>query len=117
MVKMEGYCIKDGYGFIVTEYMPDGTLFDVQHRSKPRLALDWETRYRIPLGIAQGLSYLHRDCVPQIIHRDIKSDNVLLDSDLEPKIGDFGTAKLVCDSDDERSRSAIVGTLGYIAPG
>lgn len=114
---MAGYCMKDGYGYIVTEYVPGGTLFDVLHRSEPLLVLGWDTRYRIAFGIAQGLSYLHHDCVPQVIHRDIKSDNILMDSQLEPKIGDFGIAKLVNDSDSSSTRSAIVGTLGYIAPG
>ncbi|XP_062074837.1 leucine-rich repeat receptor-like protein kinase PEPR1 [Humulus lupulus] len=117
VVRMAGYCIKDGYGCIVTEYMPGGALFSALHKSEPRLALDWATRFRIAFGIAQGLSYLHHDCVPQIIHRDVKSDNVLLDSELEPKLGDFGTARiLVSDSETSSTRSAIVGTLGYIAP-
>ncbi|KAB1205188.1 Receptor-like protein kinase [Morella rubra] len=114
--KMAGYCIKDGYGYIVTDYMPGGTLFDVLHRSEPRLMLDWEARYRIASGVAQGLSYLHHDSVQQIIHRDIKTDNILMDSELEPKIGDFGMAKLVNDSDSSSTRSVIVGTLGYMAP-
>ncbi|KAM4068632.1 hypothetical protein ACB094_12G027600 [Castanea mollissima] len=118
VVRMAGYCIKDGYGYIVTEYMPGGTLFDVLSQSDPCLSLDWDTRYRIAFGIAQGLSYLHHDCVAQIIHRDIKSDNILMDSELEPKIGDFGMAKLVKDSDSSSTttRSVIVGTLGYMAP-
>ncbi|XP_021896852.1 leucine-rich repeat receptor-like protein kinase PEPR2 isoform X2 [Carica papaya] len=116
VVRMAGYCIRDSYGFIVTEYMPGGTLFDVLHRKENRLILDWNTRYRIALGIAQGLSYLHYDCSPQIIHRDIKSNNVLLDSELEPKIADFGTAKLVHDSDASSTKSSIIGTLGYMAP-
>ncbi|KAJ6764658.1 LEUCINE-RICH REPEAT RECEPTOR-LIKE PROTEIN KINASE PEPR1 [Salix koriyanagi] len=116
IVRMGGYCIKDGYGFIVTEFMPGGTLFDVLHRHEPRMALDWETRYRIALGVAQALSYLHHDCVPQIIHRDVKSDNILMDSELEPKVGDFGMSKMLLDSDSSSTRSRIVGTLGYMAP-
>ncbi|KAJ9174334.1 hypothetical protein P3X46_017367 [Hevea brasiliensis] len=116
VIRLAGYCIKDGYGFIVTEYMPEGTLFDVLHRQEPRLVLNWDTRYRIAFGIAQGLSYLHHDCVPQIIHRDIKSDNILMDCELEPKIGDFGMAKLLLGSDLSTTRSSVVGTLGYIAP-
>lgn len=116
IVRMGGYCIKDGYGFIVTEFMPRGTLFDVLHRHEPRMALDWDTRYRIALGVAQGLSYLHHDCVPQIIHRDVKSDNILMDSELEPKVGDFGMSKMLLDSDSSSTRSRIVGTLGYMAP-
>ncbi|KAL2226896.1 receptor-like protein kinase [Sesamum indicum] len=116
VLRMGGYSIRNGYGFIVTEYMPEGTLYYLLHQRRPQVALNWETRYRIALGIAQGLSYLHHDCVPQIIHRDIKSDNILLDSDLEPKIADFGAAKMEPDSDESPTVSAIVGTLGYIAP-
>ena len=80
---MASYCIKDGYRLIVTEFMPGGTLFDVLHREEPRLVLEWEIRYRIAFGIAQGLCHLHHDCVPQIIHRDVKSDYILMDSELE----------------------------------
>ncbi|CAL1404420.1 unnamed protein product [Linum trigynum] len=120
-VKIGGYCIAKGDCFIVTEYMPGGTLSDVLHREQSWLVLDWEDRLRIALGIAQCLSYLHHDCVPQIIHRDVKSDNVLLDSDLEPKVADFGMAKLGVNNypDAEQSSSTvskIVGTLGYMAP-
>ncbi|XP_060203974.1 LRR receptor-like serine/threonine-protein kinase GSO1 [Lycium barbarum] len=115
LVRLGGYCIKHGYGFILTEFIPGGTLHDVLHQRKPPVILDWESRHSIALGIAQGLSYLHHDSVPQIIHRDLKSDNVMLDSEMVPKIGDFGIAKIV--SDDENStNSKIVGTLGYIAP-
>ncbi|KAM0935038.1 putative protein kinase RLK-Pelle-LRR-XI-1 family [Dioscorea sansibarensis] len=117
LVKVAGYCVKDGFGMIIYEYMPGGTLFDTLHDRKTQVALDWETRHRIALGIAQGLSYLHHDCVPQIVHRDMKSNNVLMDSDLEPKIGDFGTAKLLGDAESSSTVSVVVGTLGYIAPG
>lgn len=117
LVRIAGYCIRDGFGFIVYEYMQGGTLFEVLHQSKPHIALDWKVRYHIALGIAQGLSYLHHDCVPLIIHRYIKSSNILMDSELEPKIADFGMAKLVHDSNKSYTMSSIVGTLGYIAPG
>ncbi|CAN1251071.1 LRR receptor-like serine/threonine-protein kinase GSO1 [Linum perenne] len=119
-VRMGGYCIANGHCFIVTEYMPGGTLFDALHKEQSYVVLDWEDRFRIALGIAECLSYLHHDCVPQIIHRDVKSDNVLLDSELEPKVADFGMAKLADDHNpDEPSStvSKIVGTLGYMAPG
>ncbi|KAK2633954.1 hypothetical protein Ddye_028746 [Dipteronia dyeriana] len=90
VVRMAGYSIRDGNGFIVTEYMPGGTLFDILHRCEPRMALDWKTRFRIAFGIAQGLSYLHHDCVPQIIHRDVKSDNILLDSEFDQRLEILG---------------------------
>ncbi|WMV20807.1 hypothetical protein MTR67_014192 [Solanum verrucosum] len=115
LVRLGGYCMRHGYGFILTEFIPGGTLHDVLHQRKPPVVLDWKSRHCIALGIAQGLSYLHHDSVPQIIHRDLKSDNVMLDSEMVPKIGDFGIAKMV--SDEENStNSNIVGTLGYIAP-
>ncbi|XP_057804282.1 leucine-rich repeat receptor-like protein kinase PEPR2 [Salvia miltiorrhiza] len=116
ILRMGGYSIRNGYGYIVTEYMTEGTLYHLLHKRLPRVALTWEQRCRIALGIAQGLSYLHHDCVPPIIHRDIKTDNILLDSDFEPKIGDFGAAKLDSDVDEDQTASVIVGTLGYIAP-
>ncbi|KAL6004281.1 hypothetical protein ACLOJK_004830 [Asimina triloba] len=97
LVRMAGYCIRDGFGFIMYEYIPGGTLFEVLHQRNPCIALRWKVRHRIALGIAQGLSYLHHDSVPRIIHRDIKSNNVLLDSDMEPKIGDFAMAKMKAD--------------------
>ncbi|KAF3677134.1 putative protein IQ-DOMAIN 14-like [Capsicum annuum] len=115
LVRLGGYCMRHGYGFILTEFIPGGTLHELLHQRKPLVVLDWESRHLIALGIAQGLSYLHHDSVPQIIHRDLKSDNVMLDSEMVPKIGDFGIAKIV--SDEENStNSKIVGTLGYIAP-
>ncbi|XP_060202818.1 LRR receptor-like serine/threonine-protein kinase GSO1 [Lycium barbarum] len=116
LVRLGGYCIRHGYGFILTEFIPGGTLHDVLHQSKPPVVLDWESRHRIALGVAQSLSYLHHDSVPQIIHRDLKSDNVMLDAEMVPKIGNFGIAKIVSDSDENSTNSKIVGTLGYIAP-
>ncbi|CAN4085641.1 unnamed protein product [Withania somnifera] len=116
LVRLGGYCTRCAYGFILTEFIPGGTLHDVIHQRKPPIILDWESRHRIALGVAQGLSYLHHDSVPQIIHRDLKSANVMLDSEMEPKIGDFGIAKIVSDSDETSTNSKIVGTLGYIAP-
>lgn len=78
--------------------------------------MDWPTRYRIALGVARGLAYLHQGCDPRIIHGDISARNVLLDEDLQPFISDFGLAKLA-GLYDTHMTGTIGGTFGYIAPG
>jgi serine/threonine protein kinase len=114
---MAGYCIRGSVGLILYEYMPEGTLFELLHRRKPHAALDWTVRHQIAFGVAQGLSYLHHDCVPMIVHRDVKSSNILMDTELVPKLTDFGMGKIVEDDDLDATVSVVVGTLGYIAPG
>ncbi|KAG2549803.1 hypothetical protein PVAP13_9KG259500 [Panicum virgatum] len=116
IMRMDGYCIRGNIGLILCEYMPEGTLFNLLHQSKPRVALDWMTRHQIALGIAQGLSYLHHDCLPMIVHRDVKSSNILMDAERVPKLSDFGMGKIVHDEDADATVSVVVGTLGYIAP-
>ena len=116
LVKLEDFWLRNGYGLMLYSYMPNGSLHDVLHRINPQPNLEWNVRYKIALGTAQGLAYLHFDCNPSIVHRDIKPMNILLDSDMEPHISDFGIAKLL-DQSSSVPTSIVQGTIGYIAPG
>eukprot|EP00249_Psilotum_nudum_P020533 c27745_g1_i1 orf=191-3229(+) len=116
IVKLLCSCFNRGTKLLVYEYMPNGSLGDLLHGNKKHI-LDWRTRFKIALGAAQGLAYLHHDCLPAIVHRDIKSNNILLDSDLEAHIADFGLAKLLTNpSEKGYTVSSVAGSYGYIAP-
>ncbi|GLJ17330.1 hypothetical protein SUGI_0300900 [Cryptomeria japonica] len=117
-------CLSNGNSnLLVYEYMKNGNLFDALHKSDKDNAskggdvyLDWPTRYKIAVGAAHGLAYLHHDCSPAIIHRDIKSTNILLDELHEAKLADFGIAKFLQVGRGKDSTTAFAGTHGYIAP-
>ena len=114
------YCCYSGAdcNLLVYEYMPNGNLWEALHGCY--LLLDWPTRHRMALGVAQGLAYLHHDLLFPIVHRDIKSSNILLDADFEPKVADFGIAKVLQargGADRDGSTTTIAGTYGYLAPG
>lgn len=114
IVKLYGFCYHEGSNLLLYEYMSRGSLGELLHGES--CTLDWETRYMIALGAAQGLSYLHHDCKPRIVHRDIKSNNILLNDFFEAHVGDFGLAKVI-DMPQSKSMSAVAGSYGYIAPG
>ncbi|XP_028791357.1 receptor protein-tyrosine kinase CEPR2-like [Neltuma alba] len=118
ILKLYASLFKGGSNYLVLEFMPNGNLFQALHRQmkggKPEL--DWYQRYKIALGTAKGIAYLHHDCSPPIIHRDIKSSNILLDEDYEAKIADFGVAKFAERTDQQLGFSCLAGTHGYIAP-
>lgn len=114
IVKLYGFCCSQSSNLLLYEYMANGSLGEQLHSSEQVCLLDWNDRYKIALGAAEGLCYLHYDCKPQIIHRDIKSNNILLDELLEAHVGDFGLAKLI--DSFSKSMSAVAGSYGYIAP-
>ncbi|KAJ4821165.1 Proline-rich receptor-like protein kinase PERK1 [Rhynchospora pubera] len=114
LVSLVGYCVHEDQRLLVYEYVPNKTLeFHLHGRGRP--TLDWVRRWKIALGAAKGLAYLHEDCDPKIIHRDIKAANILLDYNFEPKIADFGLAKCVPINKSYVS-TGLVGTFGYVAP-
>ncbi|KFK30305.1 hypothetical protein AALP_AA7G244700 [Arabis alpina] len=114
LVSLVGYCIAGGQRMLVYEFLPNDTL-EFHLHGKSGNVLDWPTRLRIALGSAKGLAYLHEDCHPRIIHRDIKASNILLDESFEAKVADFGLAKLSQDNVTHVS-TRIMGTFGYLAP-
>ncbi|KAL7599422.1 hypothetical protein Lser_V15G24860 [Lactuca serriola] len=115
IVKLYGFCYHQESNLLLYEYMENGSLGELLHGNKNGRFLDWNDRYKIAHGAAEGLCYLHYDCRPHIIHRDIKSNNILLDKMLQPHVGDFGLAKLM-DFTCSKSMSAVAGSYGYIAP-
>ncbi|OWM90711.1 serine/threonine-protein kinase BRI1-like 2 [Punica granatum] len=119
LVPLLGYCKVGEERLLVYEFMEYGSLDEVLHgRSKPhdRRALTWETRKKIARGAAKGLCFLHHNCIPHIIHRDMKSSNVLLDHEMEARVSDFGMARLISALDTHLSVSTLAGTPGYVPP-
>ncbi|XP_023885760.1 LRR receptor-like serine/threonine-protein kinase ERECTA isoform X2 [Quercus suber] len=115
LVCLQGYSLSPSGNLLFYDYMENGSLWDLLHGPTKKKKLDWDTRLMIALGAAQGLAYLHHDCSPRIIHRDVKSSNILLDKDFEAHLTDFGIAKSLCASKSHTS-TYIMGTIGYIDP-
>ncbi|KAM3209371.1 hypothetical protein ACQJBY_063823 [Aegilops geniculata] len=113
LVQLEGWCDEKGELLLVYEYMPNGSL-DKALYGDP-CTLSWPERHNVAAGIASVLSYLHQECEQRVIHRDIKTGNILLDGNLSPRLGDFGLARLM-DHNKSPVSTLTAGTMGYLAP-
>ncbi|XP_074580661.1 proline-rich receptor-like protein kinase PERK1 [Curcuma longa] len=114
LVSLVGYCIAGPQRLLVYEFVPNNTLEHHLH-GKGLPTMEWQNRLKIAIGSAKGLAYLHEDCHPRIIHRDIKTANILLDNKFEAMVADFGLAKLSSDTNTHVS-TRVMGTFGYLAP-
>ncbi|CAL9111445.1 unnamed protein product [Musa textilis] len=115
LVALVGFCFDEGEQMLVYEFIPHGTLREGLS-GKSGILLDWRRRLRIALGSARGLAYLHELADPPIIHRDVKSSNILLDEKLNAKVADFGLSKLVSDNEKGHISTQVKGTMGYLDP-
>ncbi|KAL8192156.1 hypothetical protein R6Q57_028018 [Mikania cordata] len=116
LLRLYGFCLTSDERLLVYPYMPNGSVADrLRDSGRGTPILDWNRRMHIALGAARGLLYLHEQCNPKIIHRDVKAANILLDENFEAVVGDFGLAKLL-DPRDSHVTTAVRGTVGHIAP-
>ncbi|KAK1575608.1 hypothetical protein Q3G72_006905 [Acer saccharum] len=117
LVQLQGWCCEGTELVLVYEYLPNGSLDRILHNSSSSLNfLSWEKRVYILLGVASALTYLHEECERQIIHRDVKTCNIMLDADFNAKLGDFGLAEVYEHSCISREATIPAGTMGYLAP-
>nr|XP_029120199.1 MDIS1-interacting receptor like kinase 2-like [Elaeis guineensis] len=114
IVKLHGFCSNPGCKFLIYQYIEKGSLASNFRSQETAEDLNWERRVRIIKDVAHALSYMHHDCNPSIVHRDISSNNVLLDSDFKAYLSDFGTARML--RSDLSNWSMLAGTVGYTAP-
>lgn len=110
LLSLEGWCHDHGQLLLVYTYMPNGSL----DKYIGKTFLDWEQRYKILMGLASVLVYLHEECGNPVVHRDVKPNNVMLDSEFNAYLGDFGLARLV--RSDTSVMTMVAGTIGYLAP-
>ncbi|PWZ12967.1 Cysteine-rich receptor-like protein kinase 6 [Zea mays] len=116
LVRLVGVCLEQQERLLVYEFVPNRSLDLVLFGTDTREPLSWEQRYRIINGIARGLQYLHEDSQLKVVHRDLKASNILLDVEMNPKISDFGLARIFGRDQTQAVTSRVVGTYGYLAP-
>lgn len=116
IVRLLAFCSNKDTNLLVYEYMRNGCLGEALHAKSKGGTLGWRLRYKISIEAARGLCYLHHDCSPLIVHRDVKSNNILLNASYEAHVADFGLAKYLIDGGASQCMSAIAGSYGYIAP-
>ncbi|XP_028795147.1 MDIS1-interacting receptor like kinase 2-like [Neltuma alba] len=114
IVKLHGFCLHNQCMFLIYEYMERGSLFYVLNYDDEAKELNWSKRVNAIKGITNALLYMHYHCAPPIIHRDITSSNILLNSKMEAFLSDFGTARII--DPDTSNQTLLVGTYGYVAP-
>ncbi|OAY72956.1 Proline-rich receptor-like protein kinase PERK8 [Ananas comosus] len=114
LVSLVGYCIAENQRLLVYDFVPNNTLHYHLH-GEGRPVMEWAVRVKVAAGAARGIAYLHEDCHPRIIHRDIKSSNILLDNNFEAQVADFGLARLAMDTATHVT-TRVMGTFGYLAP-
>ncbi|CAI9088209.1 OLC1v1022483C1 [Oldenlandia corymbosa var. corymbosa] len=115
LVQLQGWCVEKGELLLVYEFMANGSLDQMLYRESEDNPLQWPYRYNIAVGLASALTYLHQECEQQVIHRDIKTSNIMLDGCYNARLGDFGLARLM-DHDKSPCSTLTAGTMGYLAP-
>ncbi|KAL3830210.1 hypothetical protein ACJIZ3_019012 [Penstemon smallii] len=115
LVNLQGWCKSKNDLLLIYDFVPNGSLASLLYNSEIEVFLNWEQRFNIVKGVASGLLYLHEEWEQVVIHRDVKSSNVLIDRDMNARLGDFGLARLY-DHGKNSHTTSVVGTIGYIAP-